>query len=55
MHLGAVSLVDSADAESASLGIEAARLGTDSGFGLGGMVGDLGLLPDPGVGLNDGQ
>ena len=42
-----VALVDSAGAGSDILGIEAARLGVGSGTGLGGTVGDLGLLSDP--------
>ena len=45
--LGVVPLADSAVAEPGSLGIEFARLGAGSGFGLGGSGGDLGLLLEP--------
>ena len=40
---------------SANLGIEATSLGYRLCFGLGGIVGDLGLLLDPVMDLNDGQ
>ena len=53
--LCAVSLVDSVGAGSDILGVEAARLGAGSDFGLGGTVGDLGLLSDPVMDLKDGQ
>ena len=52
---GAVSPVDSASAETDILGIEAARFGAGSDFGLGGTVGDLGLLSDPVMDLKRGQ
>ena len=44
-----------ADVKSGSLGIEFARFGAGSGFGLGGTCGDLGLLSEPVMDLNDGQ
>ena len=53
--LDVVSLVDSVNTESETLGIEFARLGAGSGFGLGGNGGDLGLLPEPVMDLSDGQ
>ena len=46
---------DSVSAGAGSLGIEFARLGAGSAFGLGGNGGDLGLLSEPLKGLNDGQ
>ena len=55
---GALDVVPPADfatAKSESLGIEFARLGAGSGLGLGGNGGDLGLLLEPVMELNDGQ
>ena len=53
--LGVVLLAGPADVESDSLGIEFARLGAGSSFGLGGTCGDFGLLSEPVMDLNDGQ
>ena len=53
--LGVVPLADSVDAKSESLGMEFARLGAGSGFGLGGNGGDFSLLLEPVMDLNDGQ
>ena len=53
--LDVVPPVDSVNADSGSLGMELARLGAGSAFGLGGSGGDLGLLSEPLRGFNDDQ